>query len=79
MESISQNLLNELENVIKKRYKKDSIYFKLNVIKLVHLNISIHSIYNKLGIDRKLIDEWVKQESPLDNIKNKDSRYRNYK
>ena len=73
MESISQNLLNELENIIKKRHKKYCIDFKLKAIKLIHLNISIQS--NKLGIDRMIIRDSVKQESSLDNIKNKDSRY----
>ena len=40
------------------------------------MNISIHSISNKLGIDRKLIREWIKNEINLNNIPNKDIRYR---
>jgi len=76
MEAIGQNLLDNLENEIKKGYKKYSIDFKLKVINLVHLNISIHSISNKLGIDRKLIRDWVNKEATLSGIPNKDSRFR---
>ena len=76
MEAIGQNLLDNLENEIKKGYKKYSIDFKLKVINLVHLNISIHSISNKLGIDRKLIRDWVNKEATLSGIPNKYSRFR---
>ena len=76
MEAIGQNLLDNLENEIKKGYKKYSIDFKLKVINLVHLNISIHSISNKLGIDRKLIRDLVNKEATLSGIPNKDSRFR---
>ena len=76
MEAIGQNLLDNLENELKKGYKKYSINFKLKVINLVHLNISIHSISNKLGIDRKLIRDCVNKEATLSGIPNKDSRFR---
>ena len=76
MEAIGQNLLDNLENELKKRYKKYSIDFKLKIINIVHLNISIHFILNKLGIDRKLILDWVNKEATLSEIHNKDSRYR---
>ena len=76
MEAIGQNLSDNLENELKKGYKKYSIDFKLKVINLVHLNISIHSISNKLGIDRKLIRDWVNKEAILSGIPNKDSRFR---
>lgn len=39
------------------------------------MNISIHSISNKLGIDRKIIKYWIKNEINLNNIPNKDRRY----
>ena len=76
MEAIGQNLLDNLENEIKKGYKKYSIDFKLKVINLVHLNISIHSISNKLGIDRKLIRDQVNKKATLSEIPNKYSRFR---
>ena len=79
MESIGRNLLDNLENELKKGYKKYSIDFKLKIINLVHLNISIHYISNKLGIDRKLIRDWVNKEAYLSEIHNKDSSYRNNK
>jgi transposase len=40
------------------------------------MNISIHSISNRLGIDRKIIRDWIKNEIILKNISNKDKRYR---
>ena len=76
MESDASKIIEELEKEIKKPHKKYSIDFKLNVIKLTKMNISIHSISNKLGIDRKLIREWIKNEINLNNIPNKDIRYR---
>ena len=39
------------------------------------MNISIHSISNKLGIDRKIIKDWIKNEINLNNIPNEDRRY----
>ena len=76
MESDESKLFEELEKEIKKPHKKYSIDFKLKVIKLSKMNISIHSISNKLGIDRKLIRDWIKNEINLNNIPNKDRRYR---
>ena len=32
------------------------------------MNISIHSISNRLGIDRKIIRDWIKNEIILKNI-----------
>ena len=77
MESIGQNLLDNQENELKKGYKKYSIDFKLKIINLVRLNISIYSISNKLGIDRKHILDWDNKEAYLSEIHNKDSRYNN--
>ena len=76
MEAIGQNLSDNLENELKKGYKKYSIDFKLKVINLVHLNIIIHSISNKLGIDRKLIRDQVNKKATLSEIPNKYSRFR---
>ena len=60
---------------LRKDIKKYSIDFKLKDINLEHLNISIHSISNKLGIDRKIIRDWVNKEPTLSDIPNKDSRF----
>ena len=43
------------------------------------MNISIHSISNRLGLDRKIIRDWIKNGNNLNNIYNKDKRYRIYK
>ena len=43
---------------------------------MIHLNISLHTISNKLGIDRKTLREWVQQESSLLLVNNKDRKYR---
>ena len=43
------------------------------------MNISIHSISNRLSIDRKIIRVWIKNGNNLKNINNKDKRYRTYK
>ena len=39
------------------------------------MNISIHSISNRLSIDRKIIRVWIKNGNNLKNINNKDKRY----
>ena len=46
-----------LDDAIKK-HKKYMIEFKLKVLKLIYLNVSLHKISAKLGIDRKTIREW---------------------
>ena len=40
------------------------------------MNISIHSISDRLGIDRKTIREWVKNSSAFSDIRNNKIRYR---
>ena len=56
MDSNYEKLFQELETNLKKNYKKYGIDFKLKVINLVNLNISIHSISNRLRIGRKAIE-----------------------
>jgi hypothetical protein len=73
---MESKIIAELEKVAKKPHKKNSIDFKLNVIKLSKMNIYIHSISNRLGIDRKIIRDWIKNEIILKNISNKDKKYR---
>ena len=43
------------------------------------MNISIHSISNRLGLDRKIIRDWIKNGNNLNNIYNRDKKYRIYK
>ena len=38
----------------KNSHKKYTVKFKLNIIKLVALNVSLHKIEEKLDIDRKV-------------------------
>ena len=76
MESEESKIIAKLEKVAKKSYKKYSINFKLNILKLSKMNISIHSISNRLGIDRKIIRDWIKNEIIMNNISNKDKKYR---
>ena len=79
MQSEESTIISELENELKKPHRKYTIDFKIKVIKLSQMNISIHSISNRLGIDRKLIRDWIKNENILKNINNKDKRYRSCK
>jgi len=55
---------------------KINVDFKLKAINLVNFNVSIHSISDRLQIDRKTIRDWVKQSSALSDIKNKTKRFR---
>lgn len=55
MESEKEYKLNILEKEVKSGHNKYTIDFKLKVIELIHLNISLHSISNRLGIDRKTL------------------------
>ena len=76
MESHASQLLNELEDKIKKGHKKYSVEFKLKVIELIKLNFSIHYISNKLSIDRKTIREWLQKEDCLKIVSNKGKQFR---
>ena len=40
------------------------------------MNLSIHLLSNKLGIDRKVIRDWINKEEDLKNVKNNKNRYR---
>ena len=60
----------------KKNHKKYSVDFKLKVINLVNINKSIHSISNRLGIERKTLREYEKNISALSDIRNNTKRYR---
>ena len=63
----------------KTSHKKYSIQFKLKVIDLYKLNVSIHTLSNKLGIDRKTIRDWIKKEKEFLDIKYLNNKFRFYK
>ena len=76
MKSGKDNLNSESENLAKAGHKKYTVEFKLKVINLYHMNLSIHLLSNKLGIDRKVIRDWINKEEDLKNVKNNKNRYR---
>ena len=76
MESENEYKLNILEKKVKSGYNKYTIKFKLKVIELIHLNISLHCISNRLGIDRKTLIDWLKSETNLLAVKNKNKKFR---
>ena len=57
-------------------HKKYTIQFKIKVIELIHMNIALHLISNKLGIDRHLLREWLAKESEHRAVKQKDKKFR---
>ena len=76
MESSDETLLNELAKTSKISHKKYIIDFKIKVLKLIHLNYSLHLLSNKLNIDRKTLREWKEKETSLQLVKNKAIKYR---
>ena len=60
----------------KNKHKKYNIEFKLKVLKLIDLNVSLHQIITKLGIDRSILRDWKKKRDQLLDVKNKDKQYR---
>ena len=57
-------------------HKKYTVEYKLKVLKLLELNVSIHSISDKLGIDRKIIREWREKKNSLLKVENKENSFR---
>ena len=60
----------------KNKHKKYNIEFKLKVLKLIDLNVSLHQIITKLGIDRSILRDWKKKREQLLEVKNKYKQYR---
>lgn len=58
------------------KYKKHTIDFKLKVLKLIELNVSLHKISHKLGIDRKILRDWRDNKNSLTKVVNKDISFR---
>ena len=61
MESYDETLLNELAKTAKISHKKYTVDFKIKVLKLIHLNYSLHLLSNKLNIDRKTLRDGRKR------------------
>ena len=78
MEDDSQidKLFDECLGDAKNKHKKYNIEFKLKVLKLIDLNVSLHQISAKLGIDRNILRDWKKKREQLLDVKNKDKQYR---
>ena len=49
----------ELQKEVQTSHKKYSIEFKLKVVELINLKLSYHYISKRLGIDRKVLRDWV--------------------
>ena len=58
------------------KHKKYTIDFKLKVLKLIELNVSLHKISDKLGIDRKILRDWREKKNSLTKVANKDISFR---
>ena len=65
----------EKEN-IKKKNKKYTIDFKLEVIDMINKGVSLHAIEEKLKLDRSMMRKQKNEEEKLRLVKNKDKKYR---
>jgi len=72
IEKLFEDCLPEAKNKI----KKYSIDLKLKVLKLLDLNVSMHKIEDRLGINRKTIREWRDKKNLFLDINAKSVRYR---
>lgn len=72
IEKLFEDCLPEAKNKI----KKYSIDLKLKVLKLLDLNVSMHKIEDRLGINRKSIREWRDKKNLFLDINAKSVRYR---
>lgn len=61
------------------KHKKYTIDFKLRVLKLIELGVSLHKISDKLSIDRKIIRDWRDNKNSLLNINKKKTSFRCYR
>ena len=71
-----EKLFNQCTLIGKNKLKKYTIEFKLNVLELLELNVSLHEIESRLGISRKSIRDWRNKKKDLLDISNKPMRYR---
>ena len=73
------NFENREDKAIKPRRNKYDIKFKLHVVEMLNNEISLHSVENKLNIDRHILRKWKQQESDLKLVKNKYIKFRKYR
>ena len=71
------NFENQEDKTIKPRRNKYDVKFKLHVVEMLNNEISLHSVENKLNIDRHILRKWKQQESDLKLVKNKDIKFKN--
>lgn len=60
----------------KNLYKKYTVEFKLYVIKLIELGVSLHKISEKLDIDRHFLWDWRDKRNALEKVNNENKAYR---
>ena len=58
------------------KHKKYTIDFKLRVLKLIELGVSLHQISDKLSIDCKFIRDWRDNKNSLLKVNNKETSFR---
>lgn len=69
-------LFNECLGGAKKKHKKFNIEFKIKILKLIYLNVSLHQISAELEIDKSILRNWKKKREQLFGVKNKHKQYR---
>ena len=74
--SLIDKIFEECTEIQKNKLKRYTIEYKLKILKLIELNVSLHQIENKLGISRKTLREWREKKSLLNDVINKGNRYR---
>ena len=70
------DLFNELLGDKQHKHRKYTIEFKLKVVKLIEFGVSLHTISEKLKIDRKILRDWLDNKQFLLEVKNKNQRFR---
>ena len=78
MEEISEidKIFNDVGIKPNNKLKKYSIEYKLKILKLIDLKVSLHQIEARLGISRKNLREWKDKENLLKDINKKEKRLR---
>ncbi len=71
-----EKLINKCTLDKNNKFKKYTIEFKLKILKLLDLNVSLHAIESRLGNSRKSIRDWRDKKNELLNVNNKTMRYR---
>ena len=74
--SLTDKIFEEFTEMQKNKLKRYKIEYKLKILKLIELIVSLNQIENKLGISRKTLREWREKKSLLNDVINKSNRYR---